>query len=94
MKNVINALKTRLFNQDNAIEVVVHLLEMAAQGFSDLSRPKFSFLSTGATGVGKALPDTWDIPAPVPGGYIKNGDLKVGDLIYSRIGKPEPVTGV
>ena len=94
VKNVINALKTRLFNQDNAIEVVVHLLEMAAQGFSDLSRPKFSFLSTGATGVGKALPDTWDIPAPVPGGYIKNGDLKVGDLIYSRIGKPEPVTGV
>lgn len=50
---VINALKTRLFNQDNAIEIVVHLLEMAAQGFSDPTRPKFSFLSTGSTGTGK-----------------------------------------
>lgn len=50
---VINALKTRLFNQDNAIEIVVHLLEMAAHGFSDPTRPKFSFLSTGSTGTGK-----------------------------------------
>lgn len=94
VKTVINALKTKLFNQDNAIEIVVHLLEMAAHGFSDLNRPKFSFLSTGSTGVGKALPDTWDIPAPVTGGYIKNGSLKVGDFVYSRIGKPEPVIGV
>lgn len=53
VKYVINALKTRLYNQDNAIEIVVHLLEMAAHGFSDVTRPKFSFLSTGTTGVGK-----------------------------------------
>lgn len=52
-KEVIHALRTRLFNQDNATEIVVHLLEMAAQGFSDITRPKFSFLSTGSTGVGK-----------------------------------------
>lgn len=54
VKKVIDALKTKLFDQDNAIEIVVHLLEMAAQGFSDLARPKFSFLSTGTTGVGKS----------------------------------------
>ena len=53
VKHVIESLKSRLFNQDNAIEIVVHLLEMAAQGFSDVTRPKFSFLSTGNTGVGK-----------------------------------------
>lgn len=53
VKNVINSLKTQLYNQDNAIEIVVHLLEMAAQGFSDVTRPKFSFLSTGSTGTGK-----------------------------------------
>lgn len=94
VKTVINALKTRLFNQDNAIEIVVHLLEMAAHGFSDLNRPKFSFLSTGSTGVGKALPDTWDIPAPVAAGYIKNGSLKVGDFVYGRHGKKELVSGV
>ena len=51
---VIDALKTRLFNQDNAIEIVIHLLEMAAHGFSDPTRPKFSFLSTGSTGTGKS----------------------------------------
>ena len=51
---VIDALKTRLFNQNNAIEIVIHLLEMAAHGFSDPTRPKFSFLSTGSTGTGKS----------------------------------------
>lgn len=51
--DVIHALKTRLYNQDNAIEIVVRLLEMAAQGFGELDRPKFSFLSTGTTGTGK-----------------------------------------
>lgn len=94
VKTVINALQTRLFNQDNAIEIVVHLLEMAAQGFSDVTRPKFSFLSTGSTGTGKSLPDTWDIPAPVPEGYIKNGDLKPGDYVYNRCGKPIKVSSI
>lgn len=87
---VIDALKTRLFNQDNAIEVVVHLLEMAAQGFSDPTRPKFSFLSTGSTGTGKALRD--DEPIPAPDGYVRNGDLKPGDLVYNRHGKPITVS--
>lgn len=50
---VIRALKTRLYNQENAIQIVVHLLEMAAQGFGELDRPKMSFISTGSTGTGK-----------------------------------------
>lgn len=94
VKNVINALQTRLFNQDNAIQIVTRLLEVAAHGFSELDRPKFSFLSTGSTGTGKALPDTWDIPAPVPGGYVKNGELKPGDWVYNRQGKKIRVTDV
>lgn len=53
VKSVINALNAKLFNQDNAIKVVTRLLEMAAHGFSDSTRPLFSFLSTGTTGVGK-----------------------------------------
>ena len=51
--DVIHALRTRLYNQDNAIEIAVRHLEMAAQGFGEIDRPKFSFISTGATGVGK-----------------------------------------
>lgn len=93
-KEVIHALRTRLFNQDNATEIVVHLLEMAAQGFSDITRPKFSFLSTGTTGTGKSIPDTWDVPAPVSGGYVKNGDLKPGDFVYNRVGKPVRVDSI
>lgn len=93
-KEVIQAIHKRLYNQDNATEIVVHLLEMAAQGFSDITRPKFSFLSTGTTGTGKSIPDTWDIPAPVPGGYVKNGDLKPGDFVYNQVGKPVRVDSI
>lgn len=91
---VIRALKTRLYNQDNAIQIVVHLLEMAAQGFGELDRPKMSFISTGSTGVGKAVMDDELIPAPVEAGYIRNGDLKVGDFVYNRYGKPVRISGV
>lgn len=94
VKHVIESLKTRLFNQDNAIEIVIHLLEMAAQGFSDVTRPKFSFLSTGTTGTGKSLPDSEPIPAPVSEGYIRNGDLKPGDWVYNRCGKKIQVSSI
>lgn len=90
--DVINALKTRLFNQDKAIQEIVSHLEMAAQGFSELDRPKISFLSTGSTGTGKSLLDSELIP--VPGGYKRNGDLTVGEYVYNRAGKPIQVTGV
>lgn len=51
--DVINALKTRLYNQEEAIAEIVSHLEMAALGFSELDRPKLSFISTGPTGCGK-----------------------------------------
>lgn len=91
---VIDALRNRLFNQDQAINVIVRQLEMAAQGFGEMDRPKFSFISTGSTGVGKALRDDEPIPAPVPEGYLRNGDLKPGDYVYNKYGKRTRVTGV
>lgn len=92
--DVISALHIRLFNQDEAIRVIVSHLEMAAQGFSELDRPKMSFISTGGTGTGKALLDSELIPAPVEQGYLRNEDLKVGDYVYNQQGKPIRVTGV
>lgn len=83
VKTVITALKTRLFNQDNAIEVVVHLLEMSAHGFSDITRPKFSFLSTGTTGTGKTemakiISETMRIP-------LKRFDMsRYGDPLMAK----------
>ena len=51
--NVRKALKTRIFNQDQAVDTILARLEMALAGFNDPTRPKISFLSTGPTGVGK-----------------------------------------
>lgn len=83
VKSVIKALRTRLFNQDNAIEIVVHLLEMAAHGFSDSTRPLFSFLSTGSTGTGKTemakiISETMNIP-------LKRFDMsRYGDPLMAK----------
>lgn len=43
-------------------------------------------------GTGKALPNSLDIPTP--NGFVKNGNLKVGDLVFDRLGKPTKITGV
>lgn len=94
VKEVIHALNTRLFNQEQAIATVTSQLEMAAHNFGELDRPKVSFLSTGSTGTGKDLVDSELIPAPVKEGYIRNGDLKIGDFVYGRHGKPIRVSGV
>lgn len=92
--DVIQSLKNRLYNQDNAIDQAVRLLEMAAQGFGELDRPKMSFLSSGPTGCGKPIKDDELIPAPVPNGYIRNGDLKPGDYVYNQHGKKIYVSDV
>ncbi len=94
---VVDALKKRLYNQDHVIELVVRQLEMAFQGFGELDRPKFSFISTGATGVGKQIADDEWIPVWTPNGTIsrkRNGDLVVGDFVFNRLGQPVKVLGV
>lgn len=52
-KKVMQALKQKLFNQDDAIASVVRGLSVASCGFGEMDRPKYSFLSCGTTGVGK-----------------------------------------
>lgn len=90
--DLANALNTRILNQEQAVESVIDLLTLSLVGFGDPTRPKASFLSTGTTGTGKALPD--DMLIPVPGGYKRNGDLQVGDVVFNREGYPVTVTGV
>lgn len=50
------------------------------------------FLITGGSGCGKAQP--LDMILPTPNGKRKFGDLKVGDYVYGRNGKPVKVIGV
>lgn len=53
VNTVRRELKTRIFNQDQAVEAVLSRLEMSLAGFNDPTRPKISLLSTGVTGTGK-----------------------------------------
>lgn len=43
---------------------------------------------------GSGKPLTWDTPVYTPKGIIKNGDLKVGDYVYNRLGKPVEIKGI
>lgn len=89
-----HAIHTRIYNQNQASEAVLSLLEMSLAGFNDPTRPKMSFLSTGSTGVGKSNRCSALVPTPTKHGYTKMGDLKVGDKVYGRHGQIETVTGV
>ena len=51
-------------------------------------------LIIGASGAGKGQPISTKIPAPVPDGYIRLGDLKVGDTIFTYDGVETIVDGV
>ena len=53
IKDLRTAIHSRIYNQNQASEAVLSLLEMSLAGFNDPTRPKISFLSTGPTGVGK-----------------------------------------
>lgn len=56
-----------------------------------VNKSQINFL-VGGGGVGKAQPT--DMVIPTPSGYKRFGDLKVGDEVFDRLGKPTKVTGV
>lgn len=53
VNEVREALQKGIYNQDQAVNMIMARLEMSLAGFNDPTRPKISFLSTGPTGVGK-----------------------------------------
>ena len=94
--DVRDALYKGIYNQEQAVESVLSLLEMAFVGFTDPTRAKSSWLSTGSTGTGKALDD--DTPIYIVRDdcelLVRHGDIRVGDKVYGRNGKLTNVTGV
>ena len=94
--DVRDALHKGIYNQEQAVESVLSLLEMAFVGFTDPTRAKASWLSTGSTGTGKALDD--DTPIYIVRDdcelLVRHGDIRVGDKVYGRNGKLTNVTGV
>ena len=55
-------------------------------------KPSVPLAIVGDPGTGKGLP--MSSPILTPTGYVRNGDLSVGDLVIARNGKPTKVTGV
>ena len=91
VKAVRDALSSRIYNQDQAVQTVMSRIEMMLAGFNDPTRPKISVLLTGPTGTGKML--TNDTLVPTPNGIVKHGDLKIGDYVFNQKGKPVKVLG-
>lgn len=59
------------------------------------NKPIMTLLLTGSTGTGKSLLNSILIPSPISEtGYIRMGDIKVGDYVYDRKGRPTKVLGV
>lgn len=92
VKEVKQAIRNRIFNQRQAVDMIISRLELSLGGFNDPTRPRISFLSTGPTGTGKALRDDEMIPTVT--GYKQNGELVVGDKVFDKYGHITTVTGV
>lgn len=92
VNDIRTALNARIYNQEIAVNKVMGHLEMILAGFNDPTRPKCSLLFTGPTGTGKMLGN--ETPVPTPNGWVKHGDLKVGDYVFSRLGEPTRVTSI
>lgn len=59
------------------------------------NKPIMTLLLIGSTGTGKSLLNSILIPSPISEtGYIRMGDIKVGDYVYDRKGRPTKVLGV
>lgn len=90
-------LNQRVLSQKFAVSMIEQRLQIAVADLHDKTKPMSSFLFTGSTGVGKALPNDEFIPVHMDDGqtlYKQNGDLKVGDYVYNRLGEPTKVSGV
>lgn len=64
-------------------------VQMAREVATALSEQK-PLLIQGGTGIGKAL--DIDTPIPTPNGFVRMGDLKVGDWVFNEEGLPVRVT--
>ena len=88
-------LDAHVFAQQYATRAVEQRLQLSVAGLGNPTKPQGSFLLCGSTGTGKALSNSTPVPAvsPVDGSliYINHGDLKVGDVVFDRQGKPTKV---
>ena len=90
-------LDSKVFAQDYATKAIAKRLQICVADLNDKTKPMSSFLFTGSTGTGKMLCDDELIPVyDAKKGFrvCRNGDIKVGDRVFNRKGRPVTVTGV
>lgn len=90
-------LDSKVFAQYLATSAVASRLQITSADLNNKTKPMGSFLFTGSTGVGKAVVDSALIPVYDKSGKIhhkRNGELKVGDRVFNREGRPVVITGV
>lgn len=86
-----------VLSQKFATKVLSKRLQICVADLHDKTKPQASFLFTGSTGVGKAIVSQDIIPAYDDNGrgcYKKAKNVKVGDFLCDREGKPTEVLGV
>lgn len=95
--NIKKRLDSKVFSQFLATSAVAARLQITSADLHNKTKPMASFLFTGSTGVGKALPDDTPIPCIDGMGHIgrkRNGDLRIGDRVFNQNGEAVPIIGV
>lgn len=90
-------LDSKVFAQEAASTAIESRLQICCADLNNKDKPMSSFLFCGSTGVGKMLADDVMIPVHMDDGKLctkRNGDLRVGDEVFDRLGNPTVVTGV
>ena len=95
-KAIQKRLDEHVLSQTYATQAVAKRLQLCVAGLNDPGRPMSSFLLSGSTGVGKCCTDDTLVPVFSEHGarMVRHGDLKVGDKVFSREGKPISVAAV
>lgn len=90
-------LDERVLAQQYATSQIERRLQLCVADLNDKSKPMSTFLFTGSTGVGKSCLSDSLLPVIKEdgfAGYVKAGDVEVGDYLFDREGKPTRVLGV
>lgn len=97
-KKVMDTIKGRVLGQPLAIEMIQSTVEEIAFGlYEGAKRPRSTMIFPGTTGSGKSVDNNELVPIYTKEGkldYKRHGDLKIGDYVYNRLGKPVRITGV
>lgn len=90
-------LDEKVLAQKAASSAIESRMQICIAGLNDQTKPMSTFLFTGSTGTGKGLINETLIPIYTADGSVvvkHNGDLRIGDYVFNRHGKPVRVVGV